>query len=70
MHRQMLVRGVVGEALGDGPGPKHPVHLKAKVEVQPPGGMLVNHEQASAGRRDGASRLGGTFDPSLRAVGG
>jgi hypothetical protein len=71
-NRQALVRHVVGGALGNRPGTEHPIHLEAKIEVEIPGGMLVDHEQSPAlivaSRKARAGRLWGTIERTLSAV--
>jgi hypothetical protein len=46
-YGEPLVLLIVGGTLGYRPGPEHPAHLQAKVVVQVPGSVLVNHKEPS-----------------------
>jgi hypothetical protein len=71
---QPLVRSVIGGALRDGPRAEHALHLKPKIEVKPPGGMLVDHKQpprlGCTAARVRPRGLGGALERALGPVRG
>jgi hypothetical protein len=46
-NRQPLIRHVVRGTLRNSPGAEYPIHFEPQIEVQVPGGVLVDHEQAA-----------------------
>jgi hypothetical protein len=71
LDRQPSVVGIERGPARHRPGLEHPVQLQAQVVVQPGGGMLLDDEAQTVGRRDGrhAARLQRQFEVALGLVG-
>src|SRR5262249_25489251 len=58
-----------GRTFGDGPALEDAVHLEAQVVVKPPGGMLLDDEEAPRPRPAAPEGLGGPIRIALAPVG-
>ena len=68
---EVVLPGLLRQALRDRPGGEHAVALEAQVPVQAPGVVLLDHEPRRSPRRAGAcppARLGVAAKSRLRAV--
>ncbi len=68
VHRQALLLGPNGRALGHGPALEDPVHLEAQIVVEIPGRVLVDDEETLARNPTRAERLGRPLGVALFPV--
>ena len=69
LHGQALDLRTDRRALRDGPALEHPVHLQTEVVVEPPGGMLLDDEEAPRPRPPAPEGLRGAVRVALPPVG-
>ena len=69
VHGQPLLLGPQRRSLGHRPALQHAVHLQADVVMEAPGGVFLDHEQASLAPTPGTEGLGRALGIALLPVG-